>query len=399
GEVWRAPGHARTLELIGVSGAEAFYRGELAAAIAAFARATGGFLDEADLAAFTPEWVQPLHVSYRGHEVWELPPNGQGVVALQALNILSGFTLADAARDAVVHKQIEAIKLAFADARQHLTDPRWMRIRPEQWLTPDYAAQRRALMGEHALDPAPGRLDAGGTVYLATADEEGNLVSYIQSNYLGFGSGVVVPGTGIALHNRGAAFSLAADDSNALEPGKRPYHTIIPGFLTKGGQAVGPFGVMGAYMQPQGHLQVVMNLLDFHLNPQAALDAPRWQWIEGRQVAVEREFPAHVAQALERRGHVIVKRGAAGAVAFDPAGGVTQGSPFRVEPVDTTGAGDSFNAGWIAARLSGRNEAEALTFANACGALSTLGIGGAGNLTLDKLRRFWPGGFRAEPLQ
>ncbi|MCL6636780.1 MAG: gamma-glutamyltransferase family protein [Alicyclobacillus sp.] len=305
GEVWRAPGHARTLELIGASDAEAFYRGELAAAISAFARETGGYLDESDLAAFSPEWVEPLHVTYRGYEVWELPPNGQGVVALQALNILSGFAFAGLAWDEVVHKQIEAIKLAFADARQHLTDPRWMRIRPERWLTPAYAAQRRALIGEHALDPVPGRLDAGGTVYLATADAEGNMVSYIQSNYLGFGSGVVVPGTGIALHNRGAAFSLAAEDSNVLVPGKRPYHTIIPGFLTKDGQALGPFGVMGAYMQPQGHVQVVMNLVDFHLNPQSALDAPRWQWLEGRQVAVEREFPAHVAQALERRGHAV----------------------------------------------------------------------------------------------
>lgn len=303
GEMWASPGHARTLRRIGETRAEAFYRGDLADAIDAFSRQTGGFLRKEDLAAFAPEWVEPVHVPYRGFEVWELPPNGQGIVALMALNILAGFEFH--AKDDVeaVHRQIEALKLAFADGKRYITDPRFMAVRVEQLLSSEYGAARRALIGAEALEPAPGKPDRGGTVYLAAADGEGNMVSFIQSNYMGFGSGVVVPGTGISLQNRGHTFSLDPDHVNALVPGKRTYHTIIPGFLTRGGEPIGPFGVMGGYMQPQGHLQVVMNLVDFHLNPQAALDAPRWQWLEGRKVVVEREFPAHIAQALARRGH------------------------------------------------------------------------------------------------
>ncbi|MCL6517546.1 gamma-glutamyltransferase family protein [Alicyclobacillus sp.] len=305
GELWASPGHARTLRLIGQTRAEAFYRGELADEVDAFARRTGGLLRKEDLAAFRPEWVDPVSVSYRGYEVWELPPNGQGIIALMALNILNGFEFS--AKDDVetVHRQIEALKLAFADGKQYITDPRFMPVHVEQLLSPAYAQARRELIGRQALDPVPGRPDRGGTVYLATADQDGNLVSFIQSNYMGFGSGIVVPGTGISLQNRGHTFSLDPSHVNALAPGKRTYHTIIPGFLTRGGEPVGPFGVMGGYMQPQGHLQVVMNLIDFHLNPQAALDAPRWQWTEGRKVVVEREFPAHIAQALARRGHEI----------------------------------------------------------------------------------------------
>jgi gamma-glutamyltranspeptidase / glutathione hydrolase len=303
GEIWRSEGHARTLERIAETGAEAFYRGELAEQIDAFSRKHGGYLRKEDLAAFQPEWVDPIATNYRGYDVHEIPPNGQGIVTLMALNILKGFEFAE--RDTVdtYHKQIEAIKLAFADAHKYITDPRYMSVSVADLLSEGYAAERRKLIGKTALTPAPGQPPKGGTVYLCAADGEGNMISYIQSNYMGFGSGLVVPGTGIALNNRGHNFTLDPTHDNRLEPGKRPYNTIIPGFLTKNGQPVGPFGIMGGFMQPQGHLQVVMNTLDFGLNPQAALDAPRWQWMEGKTVDVERATPEHVVEALTRMGH------------------------------------------------------------------------------------------------
>ncbi|RAP77780.1 gamma-glutamyltransferase family protein [Paenibacillus montanisoli] len=305
GEEWRSPDHARTLRLIGETNGEAFYRGELAELIDKAAREGGGLLRKEDMAPFQPEWVDPISVSYRGYDIWELPPNGQGIVALMALNMLNRFDLASLDAETRFHTQIEAMKLAFADGKHYVTDPKHMRASVEQLLSPEYAALRGGLIGEEALMPEPGQLPKGGTVYLATADGEGNMVSFIQSNYHGFGSGIVVPGTGISLQNRGHSFSLDPGHANVLEPGKRPYHTIIPGFITKSGEPVGPFGVMGAFMQPQGHLQVIANLLDHHNNPQAALDAPRWQWMEGKTVAVEAGFPAAIAEELKRRGHDI----------------------------------------------------------------------------------------------
>ncbi|THF77273.1 gamma-glutamyltransferase family protein [Cohnella fermenti] len=305
GELWASPAHARTLELIGKSEAEAFYRGELAGRIASFVREAGGFLGEEDLAAFRPEWVEPIGVKYRGYEVWELPPNGQGLVALLALNVLKGFEQLRPGDAATYHKQIEAMKLAFADGKRYVTDPLYMKEDIGALLSDEYAAGRRALIGELAGLPDAGKPKGGGTVYLAAADGEGGMVSFIQSNYMQFGSGLVVPGTGIALQNRGRDFSLEEGAANRLEPGKRTYHTIIPGFLTKGGAPVGPFGVMGGIMQPQGHVQAIMNLIDFGLHPQAALDAPRWQWTNDRTVLVEPGFPAAIAQALARRGHDI----------------------------------------------------------------------------------------------
>ncbi|HHW64796.1 MAG TPA: hypothetical protein GX403_12770, partial [Rhodocyclaceae bacterium] len=270
-----------------------------------FLRQNDGFLCGEDLAAFHPEWVDPIGVNYRGYDVWEIPPNGQGIVALMALNILKGFEFSEQASVETYHRQIEAIKLAFADGMHMVTERKDMRYTVEAMLSDEYGAERRQLIGEEALLPTPGTPPQGGTVYLATADGEGNMVSYIQSNYQGFGSGVVVPGTGIALQNRGHNFSLDPEHVNALAPGKRTYHTIIPGFLTKGKEAVGPFGVMGGFMQPQGHLQVVMNTIDFGLNPQAALDAPRWQWTRDKVVLVEPGFPDHLAQALARKGHQV----------------------------------------------------------------------------------------------
>jgi gamma-glutamyltranspeptidase/glutathione hydrolase len=316
GELWRSAAHASTLCAIADTGAGAFYEGDIAAQIDAFSRAHGGFLRRGDLEAFRPEWVEPVCVRYRGYDVWELPPNGQGIVALMALNILGGLEHAGQGSAETVHLQVEAMKLAFADGRTCITDPAHMRVRVEDLLSPAYGEERRRLIGPAAQVPAPGRPAGGGTVYLAAADADGTMVSLIQSNYMGFGSGVVVPATGIALQNRGHTFSLRSDAANRLAPGKRTYHTIMPGFLTKGGVPVGPFGVMGGYMQPQGHVQVVMNTVDFGLNPQAALDAPRWQWIDGLQVDVEggdegeggaaasrAGFSADTARALARRGH------------------------------------------------------------------------------------------------
>lgn len=331
GEIWSSEDHARTLELIAESNAEAFYRGELAEKIDEASRKAGGFLRQEDLAAFYPEWVEPIKINYRGYDVWEIPPNGQGLIVLMALNILKGFTFN--AKDDVdtLHKQIEAMKLAFVDGQKYITQPESMPVTVEQLLDESYAEKRRRLIGEEALQPEPGRPEGAGTVYLATADEEGNMVSFIQSNYMGFGSGIVVPDTGIALQNRGRNFSLDEQDANVLAPGKKTYHTIIPGFLTKDGEAVGPFGVMGGFMQPQGHVQVVMNMIDFRLNPQAALDAPRWQWFKDKEVHVDAHFPDHLAQALARKGHKLVKAsdqtifGRGQIIWRDPKTGVLQG--------------------------------------------------------------------------
>jgi gamma-glutamyltranspeptidase/glutathione hydrolase len=303
GEVWRSADHARSLRAIAVSNAEAFYKGELADQIDAFSRAHGGFIRKSDLERYRPQWVDPISINYRGYDVWELPPNGQGLVALLGLTILKQFDLQSEDLIDTYHKQIEAIKLAFSDGKAYITDPRDMGDETKQLLSEEYAASRAKQIGRAAITPEPGRLPKGGTVYLATADDEGNMVSFIQSNFMGFGSGIVIPGTGISMQNRGYTFSLNPKDANSLAPGKKTYHTIIPGFLTQNGQPIGPFGVMGGYMQPQGHLQVVSRLIDEHLHPQAALDAPRWQWIENKTVLVEPEFPNAVAQALARRGH------------------------------------------------------------------------------------------------
>lgn len=305
GEVWRSPGHAASLRKIAATGAKAFYQGELADRMDAFSRETGGYLRRSDLEDYWCEWVEPIHADYRGYQVWELPPNGDGVVALMALTILEGFTFPHRDCADTMHKQLEAMKLAYTDGKRYVADPEYMRVTAKELLSKEYAARRRSLIGEEALTPEPGDPRGSGTVYLCAADGEGNMVSYIQSNYMGFGSGIVVPGTGISLQNRGANFSLDEGMENCLEPGKKSFHTIIPAFLTKDGEPVGPFGVMGGFMQPQGHVQVVMNTVDFHMNPQEALDAPRWQWTGGKKVQVERGFPFGVTEELVRRGHEI----------------------------------------------------------------------------------------------
>ena len=305
GEVITLPDHARTLEELAETNCESFYRGALAEKIDAFSRETGGYLRKEDLAQFHAKWVEPISTNYRGYTVSEIPPNGHGIVVLMALNILEGFQFTERDTFQSIHRQIEAMKLAFTDGKRYVADPRFMQVTPEQMLSKDYAAKRRALIGDQAILPEPGDPSCGGTVYLCAADAEGNMVSYIQSNYMGFGSGIVVPGTGISLQNRGNNFSLDPESENCLAPGKRSYHTIIPGFLSKDGRAIGPFGVMGGFMQPQGQLQVVMNTIDFGMNPQEALDAPRWQWVGGKNIEVERAFPYAVTESLVRAGHSV----------------------------------------------------------------------------------------------
>ncbi|CAM3187932.1 gamma-glutamyltransferase family protein [Filibacter tadaridae] len=305
GEMWSSPGHAKTLKAIADTDARDFYEGEIADKIDAYMKKHGGFLSKEDLATYKPEWVEPISVNYKGYDVWEIPPNGHGMVTLMALNIYKKLSKPEWQSTQTIHEQIESMKLAFIDGKAFITEKADMPVETAHLLSDDYAEKRVKLIHDEAMDPQPYELPKGGTVYLATADEEGNMVSFIQSNYMGFGSGIVVPGTGIALQNRGHDFSLDKDHPNVLKPGKRSYNTIIPGFLTKDGDAVGPFGVMGGYMQPQGHFQVVVNTVDFLLNPQATLDVPRWQWTKARKVLVEPEFPNYLVQSLIRKGHEV----------------------------------------------------------------------------------------------
>jgi len=305
GEIFSSPAHGQTLEEIGITNAESFYRGELAAKIIAESKKSNGFLDHEDLAQYKSEWVKPINVNYRGYDIWELPPNGQGVIALSALNILKEFSFTTREQADTVHKQIEALKIAFTAGKKVISDPMSIDTNKIEYLmSAEFAKTSASEINSHAADPEKCDLAKGGTVYLCTADSEGNMVSYIQSNYMGFGSGIVIPNTGITMQNRGSDFSLDPTHANALAGGKKTYHTIIPGFLTSP-QTVGPFGVMGGYMQPQGHVQVIMNTIDFALNPQMALDAPRFNWIEGKKVEVEKSFPTHIANELVARGHEI----------------------------------------------------------------------------------------------
>lgn len=306
GEMFRNPDIAKSLRLIAETRDEAFYKGELAGRMDDFFKKHNGFLTGDDLAAYKPEWVDPISVNYHSYDVWELPPNGHGITVLMALQILKGFEFG--ARDDVetLHRQIEAMKLAMVDTAMHVAEPSAMKVTVEQLLSEDYAAKRRALIGTEAIMPAAGDPGTPSTVYFCCADGEGNMVSMIQSNFRGFGSGIVVPGTSISLNDRAENFKFDPNHVNALEGGKRPYHTIIPAFLTKDGDAVGPFGIMGGWMQPQAHVQVVQNMIDWHLNPQQALDAPRWQWVGGKNVEVEQDTPNHLVRLLQRRGHNII---------------------------------------------------------------------------------------------
>ncbi|MGR0278340.1 gamma-glutamyltransferase family protein [Marinomonas dokdonensis] len=305
GDIWKSPAHAKTLRLIGETNGDAFYKGELANKIYEAAKDNNAFLSITDLIEHEVEWVDPISVNYNGYDIWEMPPSGQGTVALMALNIMKQFNYKKVNDAENIHKQIEAMKLAFADGLHNITDINEMTVSVDELLDEGYAKKRAQCITEEAQEHCPGDPKSSGTVYLATADNDGNMVSFIQSNYMGFGSGVVVPGTGIALQNRGQTFSLNPKDINCLKGKKKTYHTIIPGFITKNNQAIGPFGVMGGFMQPQGHMQVIMSLIDFGLNPQSALDAPRWQWVKGNDISVEQSMPSHIIQSLIERGHNI----------------------------------------------------------------------------------------------
>ncbi len=346
GEIWRNPFLANTLARIVGGGRDAFYEGAVAKTIADYVQAQGGFLSEADLAAHTSEWVEPVSTDYRGYRVWELPPNTQGVAALQMLNILEGFDLAAAGFGSPDHLHwfTEAKKLAFEDRARYYTDPDFADIPLERLLSKSYAAEQRARIdkGKAAKAyPDPASLQSGDTIYLTVADEAGNMVSLIQSNYRGMGSGMTPPGLGFILQNRGELFALDPTHANRFEPGKRPFHTIIPAFITHDGAPWVSFGLMGGAMQPQGHVQIVTNLIDFGMNLQEAGDAPRIYhegsssptgpvMSDGGQLYLESGFDYSTVRALMGRGHRIGSaRGPYGgyqAILRDPESGVYFGA-------------------------------------------------------------------------
>lgn len=345
GDVFRNPRLAKTLERIASGGRDAFYSGEIAEAIDAHMRAHGGFLRATDLAAHRSNWVEPLSTTYRGYRVWELGPNTQGIAALQMLNILEAYDLSAMGLKSpeYLHLLVEAKKLAFADRAEYFADPAFADIPVERLIDKAYAAERRALIDpERAAQRVDaGALEAGDTIYLATADADGMMVSLIQSNYRGMGSGVVPGDLGFMLQNRGELFSLDPAHRNVYAPGKRPFHTIIPGFVSRDGTPDMAFGVMGGAMQPQGHVQVLINRIDFGMNIQEAGDAPRvrhfgsaqptgGEMTQGGTVALESGFGSAVAKALMEKGHrVLFDRGGFGgyqAIRFDADQGVYYGA-------------------------------------------------------------------------
>lgn len=305
GELFQFPGAARGLRAIAQSKGSALYGGEIAQAIERFSRENGGALTAADFASFQPEWVTPIAKDYRGYTLHEIPPNGQGIAALIAVGILDQFDLASHKVDGAdsQHLQIEAMKLAFADTYKYVAEPSAMEVTAEQMLDGKYLAGRARLIDmKRAQDFGAGNVAKGGTIYLTAADENGMMVSFIQSNYMGFGSGCVEPTFGISLQNRGHGFSLLPG-ANQVAPGKRPFHTIIPAFLTQAGQPVMSYGVMGANMQPQGHMQTLVRMLDYGQGPQAACDAPRWRYNQGLEINVEQQMDKATVQELANRGH------------------------------------------------------------------------------------------------
>ena len=346
GDTFKNPALAKTLRLIGEKGRDAFYKGEIADKIDKFMRENGGFLRKADFEKHTSTWVDPVSTNYRGYDVFELPPNGQGIATLQILNILEGFDLKSMGRNSAetLHAMIEAKKIAWADRAKFYADPEFAKIPLAGLLSKEYAGERRKLIDpghaakaveagvppanraesqatreplqDSAATPKRSPIDDGDTIYMCTADDEGNMVSLIQSNYRGMGSGIVVPGLGFMFQDRGELFSMEPGHANVYAPGKRPFHTIIPGFVMKDGKPWEAFGVMGGGMQPQGHVQVLTNQIDFGLNAQEAGDASRWQhegdneptgekMEKGGYVEVESGIPYQIVRELEKRGHEV----------------------------------------------------------------------------------------------
>ena len=323
GEIWRSAGHASTLQSIADDNARSFYQGALAEKTAAFIRAAGGYMDVSDLANFRPQWVDPISSNYRGYDVWELPPNGQGLAALQMLNILEGYDFSKIPFGSTehVHLFVEAKKLAFEDRAKFYADPDFSEAPIAGLLSKSYATERRKLISAdkamRSVEPGTPRLD-GDTIYMTTADQWGNMVSLIQSNYRGMGSGMSPPGLGFILQDRGEMFVLKEGHANSFAPGKRPFHTIIPAFITKDGAPWASFGVMGGDMQPQGHVEIVMDLIDFGMNLQEAGDAPRIQhegstspeaqaeaMADGGFVDLESGFPYETVRGLMQKGHSV----------------------------------------------------------------------------------------------
>ena len=320
GEIFKNPLLANTLDKIAKGGRNEFYRGSIAKDIDAFMKKQGGFLTFDDLSRHHSEWVEPVSTTYRGYEVWELPPNGQGIAALQMLNILEGFDIESMGFGSAdyIHVFTEAKKLAFEDRAKYYADPLFSKIPISQLISKKYAAERRKLIDRQKASKiySAGKLEAGNTIYLTVADKFGNMVSLIQSNYRGMGSGMCPTGLGFVLQDRGESFSLSEGQNNVYAPGKRPFHTIIPAFITKNGKPYISFGVMGGDMQPQGHVQIVINLIDFKMNLQEAGDAPRMhhtgsseptgqQMTDGGILLLESGFRTEVIQKLMSMGHTI----------------------------------------------------------------------------------------------
>ena len=308
GELFRPPGMAGTLKTIAETGGESMYRGELAARIVSHARKTGGAMRREDLEEHHAEWVETLSQRWQDVTLYELPPNGQGLNVLIALGILDHLAIERYPVDSAdsLHLQIEAMRMAFAAARPHIADPNWMTVPPASLLDRSILKEKaRAIRMDRVLSHPPAIPPDGGTVYLTAADETGMMISYIQSNYNGFGSGIVIPGTGISLQNRGVGFTLEKDHPNCVAGAKRPYHTIIPGFVMKDGAPLMCFGVMGGHMQAQGHLQMMIRIIANRQNPQTAADAPRWYLTEESHLSLERGFSASIREELQRRGHLL----------------------------------------------------------------------------------------------
>jgi gamma-glutamyltranspeptidase/glutathione hydrolase len=312
GEIFRQPNLARTLKTLAEGGRDAFYRGPIAKSIADYMQANGGFITMEDLAATKSDWVEPISTNYHGYDVYEIPPNGQGITALIALNILEGFDLAKLRSQPAqyYHTLIEATKLAFADRNRYIADPSVSKVPVAELLSKDYAAKRRALIDpKKASENTPaGEINVGSdTTYFTVVDKDGNAVSFINSLFDAFGSGIVAGDTGIVFQNRGSAFSLDPKHPNAIAPGKRPFHTIIPAMVMKDGQLFMSFGVMGGAIQPQGHVQVLVNLIDLKMGLQEAMDAPRYRFMTGRGVLLEDELGAAVIDQLLGMGHLRAK--------------------------------------------------------------------------------------------
>ncbi len=309
GQLFRFPDQAGTLEEIAGSRGESFYRGKLAEKIIAYTRKTGGAMTEEDLGSHRTDWVEPISQEYQGACLCEIPPNGQGLAALIALGVLRHHPVTNYPVNSAdsLHLQFEAMKIAFAEAYRHIADPACMQVETRTFLNDDFLSRRAAEINPHHAKCYRSGIPAdGGTVYLTTADKNGMMVSLIQSNYKGFGSGIVVPGTGISMQSRATGFSLKPDHPNQVGGGKRPFHTIIPGFVMKNDQPLMSFGVMGAAMQAQGHVQMMIRIFGYGENPQAASDAPRWHVFEDGSVAVEDGFPAATLEELSGRGHRII---------------------------------------------------------------------------------------------